>query len=204
MHRVLVGSSRPPDEFWVVCETVEDFAAAENAWAELVHLGLISRKDSRPQIVHFPTPRHDNDWLVIPYSHKINYALDNSEADLFVYLDNGSWPDARKYEIMAAALDENRGYDMVYCGQKRTGYQELTFPAEHPQDNGYCVLNFTQVMHRPVKARWTLDMKWARPDLADAIFWRDIRAEFGTPFFPAGKGLVLDEHHMPSSAASGL
>jgi hypothetical protein len=46
-------------------------------------------------------------------------------------------------------------------------------------------------------------MKWANPDLADALFWRQLHRVLG-PFYPVGGHTVLDEHHIPSPVAVGL
>lgn len=199
LRRVMVESTRPPDEFWVVCEERAD---ARAAWQAVYD--LFKETPDPVRVVELPTPRTGNRYDIIPYSNKINFALDNSDADMFVYLDNGSMPHPEKYELMSRELERNPDMDMVYCAQRRTGYRVESHDPGIPLDSGFCVLNFTQVMHRPVQARWTLDMQYADPDLADALFWQAIRAEFGTQFFPVSHGKVLDEHDMPSPAAQGL
>lgn len=151
-----------------------------------------------------PTPRkEDGSVAIIPYSNKINFALDRLDADYIVYLDNGSMPDPAKYEIMVRALAENPDWGSVYCGQNRTGYQPKVHHADATHDDGFAILNFTQVCHRPTADRWTLNLADANPDLADAIFWRDIRRTLG-PFHPVAPGIILDDHHIPDEKAAGI
>lgn len=189
-------------EVWLVCEDAFDAEHLDAALADnLAHGG--SRVAEIHRVV-LPTPRtEDGGYAVIPYSHKINYALDRSRADYIAYLDNGSMPHPDKYAIMAAELDQHPEWGAVYCGQRRTGYAEATDTADSPVTDAYCRLNYTQVMHRRTADRWTLDMAHADPDLADAIFWRDLHASLGT-FWPAAPGRILDEHHIPSPKAAGL
>lgn len=195
--RAVLDSTRRPDEFWIICEEQADVDNAVAALEGYVLEGV--------NIVHLPTKKDvDGEYLVIPYSNKINHALDASTADAFVYLDNGSVPHPEKYERMLSVLENNDSYGAVYCAQYRTGYHEEACAADRVVHDAYCVLNFTQVMHRRTKARWTLDMQHARPfDLADAIFWRSLHALIGA-FHPVPTKTVMDVHHMPSPAANGL
>src|SRR6185369_7701901 len=113
-------------------------------------------------------------------SHKINWALDRTEADLIVYLDNGSLPAPGKFAAMVPVAESSGA---AYCRQLRTGHT----PGEYPTvkgaiDDAYCVLNYTQVMHRRTDDRWSLDMRNATPiDIADALFWRELHKSIG-PF----------------------
>lgn len=204
MHRLLVGSSRRPDYITVVCEDKADFDGVQDALTELIELELI---DSRfpPGFTKYvlPTPKEGGVYTVIPYSNKINFALDQSIADAIVYVDNGSMPAPEKFELMARELELDASIGAVYCTQERTGFHPTTHCAVSIIEDGYGQVNFTQVMHRPVKARWTTDMTYANPDLADALFWREIAKELG-PLYPVGGIDVLDRHHIPSPAANGL
>lgn len=187
-------------EAWLVCEDRWDALGIDKALARWSPYGTI------PEVhrVTLPTPRTDDGgYAVIPYSHKINYALDRTRADYVVYLDNGSMPHPEKYRRMAAALDEHPEWGAVYCGQRRTGYAPAEAHASGVVADAYCRLNYTQVMHRRTDDRWTLDMAHADPDLADALFWRSLHASLG-PFYPVAEGVLLDEHHIPSPKASGL
>lgn len=177
--------------------------AAQAALRDLIDLELLDAQPECLRIVHVPTPRAGSSYAVIPYSNKINYALDRSEADLFVYLDNNSMPSAEKLEVMAKALEEDTSIGAVYCTQKRTGFSTTVAYAQHPVPRAFCILNYTQVMHRKTKERWTTDMKHANPDLADGIFWQQLHGEFGA-FQPAGGTLIHDTHHIPFASAVGL
>lgn len=189
LHRVFEESSLVPDEVWLMCEGEDDYDA----------LG-----DYREYGMVLSTPlNEDGSYAVIPYSNKINHALDLSDADLFVYLDNGSTPGIDKYRVMKQALDRNPEWGAVWCTQKRTGFAPMVVKADRVVHNAYSVLNYTQVMHRRCEARWTLDMQFANPDLADAMFWADLHKEFG-PFHPAGGPATHDYHHIPSPAAVGV
>jgi hypothetical protein len=185
VERVL-ASSRVPDEIYLICESQED---ADN---------LKDIKNPNIILKVLETPR-DTDYLVIPYSNKINWGLDATDADAICYLDNGSMPHIDKYKIMLEALKNNPDWGAVYCTQRRTGHSDMISYANAPLADPYCVVNYTQGMHRKTPVRWTTDMAWARPDLADAIFWRDLQ----TTFYPVGSE-ILDEHHMESSQANGL
>ena len=202
MHRLFVDSTRKPDEAWLMCEAREDADAIEDAFDELYAMGLI--EDLVPG---FPTilqtPKTNGNYDVIPYANKINFALDQSEADLFVYLDNNSMPGPQKFEVLARALEENPDWGAVYCTQKRTGFAPMVMEAVDPVRDGYCVLNYTQVMHRKTDQRWTLDMRHANPDLADGLFWRQLHDQVGA-FYPAGGTRIHDDHHIPSPAMAGL
>ena len=198
MRRVLIESRRRPDEFWVMCEGTDD-ARAVLEWA-----GEADELVLGPMRLHIlPTPKDGDRYLVIPYSNKINYALDRTECDYIVYLDNGSMPHRDKYASMASALDKHPEWGAVYCGQRRTGVVTYDAHAHEPEPDAYCKLNYTQVMHRRTAARWDLDMKWADPDLADARFWRALHPDLG-PFIPVAPGRLLDDHHIEAYKAVGL
>lgn len=198
LHRLLVDSTRKPDEVWLMCEGEDDVAAVRRAEDELVELGVLEPSEIVAHVVYCPTLER-----VIPYSNKINVALDKTDADAIVYVDNGSMPSPYKFEIMAGALEANPEWGAVYVTQERTGFQPTVFEAVDVVFDAYCVLNFTQVMHRKTADRWTLDLAWADPDVADAMFWRDLHRSLG-PFHPVGGTEVHDWHHMPSQAANGL
>lgn len=188
--RMVMESSRPPDEFWVMCESDEDARYVPRMW-KAMHVQVL------------PTIMRDGKYAEIPYSRKINWALDRSHADLVCYLDNGSTPHRDKYRVMAEALEQHPTWGAVYCGQHRTGHLDTRVEANGIVEDAYCVLNYTQVMHRRTEDRWTLDMQYAVPmDLADALFWRDLHKSLG-PFHPVGDG-ILDEHHIESAKAVGL
>jgi hypothetical protein len=201
LHRLLVDGTRKPDEAWLMCEGHDDVAAIELALDDLYEMELIDGPIPGVRIISLQTPKVGGRYAVIPYSRKINWALDASQADAFVYLDNNSMPGPDKYAVMAQALEQHPEYGAVYCTQKRTGFNETVFYAEEPVYDAFCVLNYTQVMHRRTDQRWTMDMRWADPDLADGLFWRQLHDKLG-PFFPAGGKTIQDWHHIPSPAAT--
>lgn len=198
LQRVLIASSRPPDRVYVLCEDLHDTQVALDALQVLK-----KNKGRRVHVETLPTPRLHGRYAVIPYSNKINWALDHTSCDTVAYLDNGSMPSPGKYELMLHALERNPGWGAVYCAQQRTGYQTLLADADKIVEDAYCAVNYTQVMHRRTADRWPLDMRHADPDLADAIFWRDLHRSLGA-FYPVAEGVVLDEHHIPSPAAEGV
>jgi hypothetical protein len=195
LRKILEDSTQIPDEIWLMCESGKDAEYAReytNINAEQVIIK-----------VH-PTPMtEDGKYAVIPYSNKINWALDHTNADVIVYLDNGSMPHAEKYAVMYNTLVANPSFGAVYCSQKRTGYVEEISSAKEIIKDAYCVLNYTQVMHRKTNDRWVLDMAHAIPDLADAIFWRSLHASIG-PFHPVSTGEILDLHHILGPNAEGV
>lgn len=193
----VMESTRVPDEFWIMCETLDDVANAKQAFDGEVPASV--------KIVRVPTPKTDGKYDIIPYSNKINKALDLSKADAFVYLDNGSMPHPWKYDLMLTVLDGKPTIGAVYCTQHRTGHQDVRCPAELIVPDAFCVLNYTQVMHRKTDARWPLDMTLATPnDLADAYFWRELHSRIGA-FYPVNsRHIMLDQHHIPSPAMNGL
>lgn len=203
LHRLWVDSTRKPDETFLMCENVDDVTAVMNA-SDLLRneFEIMDEPPGKVYIYELPTPHEGGRYSVIPYSNKINYALDRAESDLIVYLDNGSMPSDDKFEIMARGLEEHPEWGAVYCTQKRTGMHEMIAPADVPCEDGYCALNYTQVMHRKTEDRWTLDMNHANPDLADGIFWRSLHQTLGV-FFPVGGERILDTHHIPNPAAVG-
>lgn len=189
----LASQTRKADEHWILCETDDDTRAFAEAYLEPESLPNL-------RLVTLPTPRTDAGYSVIPYSHKINWALDRTDADAIVYLDNGSTPDHEKFEVMTDALKDRA---VVYCGQRRTGIDDMELRADRVVENAYCYLNYTQVMHRRTADRWPLAMELATPtDLADAVFWTSLHQSLGA-FYPAGDR-VLDTHHIESRKASGL
>lgn len=189
----LIGQTRRADEHWILCETDEDARAFASAYLDGDGLPCL-------RLVTLPTPRDQGTYAVIPYSYKINWALDRTDADAIVYLDNGSTPHPEKFEVMTDALKDR---PVVYCGQHRTGIDDLELRADRVVHNAFGYLNYTQVMHRPTKDRWPLEMDLAIPtDLADAVFWRRLHESLGA-FFPAGEN-ILDTHHIESRKAAGL
>lgn len=204
LHRLWVDGTRKPDETFLMCETMEDVAAVTNATDLLRNeFELFETPPGLVKMYLWPTPMDGGKYQVIPYSNKINKALDETTCDLIVYLDNGSMPSSDKFEIMAGALEEHPEWGAVYCTQKRTGMHEMIAPADVPCEDGYCALNYTQVMHRKTEDRWTLDMAHANPDLADGLFWRSLHQTLGVFFPVGGESNVLDTHHIPNPAAVG-
>lgn len=198
LHRLLVDSTRRPDEVWLMCEGLDDVDNTAKALSELHELELIELLPPGVDLRYCPTTKP-----VIPYSNKINEALDLSDADAFVYVDNGSMPSPYKFELMAGALERHPDWGAVYVTQKRTGFQPTVCEATDVVPDAFCFLNFTQVMHRRTESRWPLDLRFADPDIADALFWRSLHAEFGA-FHPVGGTEIHDTHHIPSPAANGL
>lgn len=185
------AQARKPDELWLIGEGDDDAAVMrEQDWG------------CEPRILVLPTPRNGDRYAVIPYSYKINHALDRTAAEYVVYLDNGSLPAPGKYAAMVAVLDREPTVGAVYCGQHRTGVVDVVSEANRIVEDAYCVLNYTQVMHRLTADRWTLDMRHADPDLADALFWRSLHETLGS-FHPV-EGGVLDEHHIAAYKAAGI
>lgn len=183
----VLASTRPPDEVWVMCEALAD--------ADRVTLG-----DPRLRVCVLPTPRErvapwglPGGYATVPYSHKINWALERTEADYIAYLDNASEPAPGKYALMAAALDEHPDWGAVYCAQDRV--EGGLAPAAEVIEDPYCVLNYTQVMHRRTPDRWSLDVRYMTPDVVDGMFFRDVARRLG-PFHPVGDGAVLDRHEL--------
>lgn len=204
LHRLLIDGTRKPDELWLMCEDEADVTAVQKALFDLRELDLLHGRPECLRVIQLPTPRSPNGrYQVIPYSYKINYALEHSEADLFVYLDNGSMPGPDKYRVMAEALEEHPDWGGVYVTQQRTGFQPMIAPADVVCEDGFCALNYTQVMHRRTPERWTLDMVHANPDMADGLFWRQLHPLLG-PFWPVGGETVHDTHHMESATAVGI
>lgn len=191
--KAVLASTRVPDEFWLMCETLEDLRNALEALPSphppCIHLGLL------------PTPKlSDGRYALVPFSNKINYVLDRSQCDLFAYLDNWSHPSPLKYELMAQAAE---GANMVYCTQTRTGYGPHTMVADKEIEEPCSVLNWTQVMHRKSPVRWSLKMSDAMPtDLCDAVFFDNLQIFFsGETFKPVQSTEALDYHHLSTTAA---
>lgn len=182
MERVLHESTRPPDIFWIIGETQADVAQAQMAY-----------RDNGTTEVRFdalPTPRNGSGYAAIPHAHKINWALDRLDADAISYLDNLSIPHPDKYRRMVDALEEHPEWGAVYCGQESNGRFGGLGYAVDPIEDAYCVLNYTQVIHRATERRWPLEMRHA--DLGEALLWRDLHRDIGA-FHPVGP-LPLDQH----------
>lgn len=204
LHRLLVATTvKPAHVFWL-CEDSDDTLVALEAVEELSRVG----HDLSPlRVWTVPTPHDTNGKLtVVPFSHKINVALDVLEMEKFeggvVYCDNSSFPSVDKLEVIAHGLVD---HPQVYITQRRTGYAgDHVHPADTVLESGYCATNFTQVGHRfPVKARWSLKLEDAYPtDLCDAWFFRHLSEEFEDKLYPVGGLVVHDEHHMESPAPS--
>lgn len=164
-------------------------------------LNLRGSNSAGIELVLLPTPRTEKGtYSVIPYSHKINLALSRTAAEAVCYLDNHSVPAETKYETMVAGLAH---HPLVYVSQRRSGYVNEDHLAIDVIPDGHSRVNFTQVAHRLTIDRWTEDMHWANPDLADALFWRSLAQTLG-PMYPVGGTTILDEHRMDSAAAAGL
>jgi hypothetical protein len=198
LRKVLVDSTRTPDELWVLCEDEADTEAAVLALNRLA-----KPAQATASVVTLPTPQENGCYKVIPYSHKINWALDRTTADAICYLDNGSMPAPHKYAAFVEGLEQHPEWGCVYVTQERTGHDPGLFVADEVIANGEGRLNFTQFSHRRTADRWTTDMRWANPDVADALFMRDLAVSLG-PMFPVGGPTVGDWHDMPSAAAAGV
>lgn len=202
LRRVLVESTRRPDEFWIMCEDGDDF---NTGWSAL--MDIYDEADDLSDGLHIktlPTPRTERGaYSVIPYSHKINWALDRTQADVICYLDNNSMPHPDKYAAMTYGLACNQDWGAVYVTQKRTGYQDVVHGGTWVIENGSGQVNYTQFAHRPTADRWTENMTYANPDLADAMFLADLSKSLG-PLYPVGGLDPLDEHRMDSAAAAGI
>jgi hypothetical protein len=196
VRRLFSESTRAPDECWLMCEDEDDYKTAHAARSYWSHPKVC-------KVVKLPTERIGKRYALIPYSTKINYALDRAEGDYVVYLDNNSMPHERKLELMAKALDENPGWFAVYCAQQRTGMRDHVAPADGIVKHGMCAVNYTQVMHRMTGQRWTTDIRYGNPDLADGMFWQQLNEHHGA-FYPVAPELVLDTHHIPETAAEGM
>lgn len=167
---------REQDELWLMYEGDEGFRAALEICGPVAGACIP---------VEVATPRDANgQYAIIPYSAKINHALDRTEADYIAYLTDDSWPAPEKYERMAAALDENPEWGAVYCAQD---YGDAVRPAVDVMHDAHCKVDHTQVMHRLTADRWPLDM--TDITVGDAIFWRRLHASLGA-FYPVNE--VLD------------
>ena len=201
----LLEQTRVPNEAWLMCETPEDVAALTDAARILYELEVIDRLPPWLFIRLCPTPRTaTGEYAVLPYAHKINDALELSgvrATGAVVYLDNNSMPGPDKYRVMIEALETNPTWGAVYCTQKRTGFAPTVCEAIEPVADAFCVLNYTQVMHRRTPDRWPTDMALANPDLADGYFWRTLHERVGA-FHPAGGTRIHDDHHIPTPAAA--
>lgn len=185
MERVLHESTRPPDIFWIIGETQADVDQAQIAY-----------RDNGTTEVRFdalPTPRSGNGYAIIPSSRKINWVLDQLGEELIGYLDNLSMPHPTKYERMVGALEEHPEWGAVWCGQERTGRDSRSSVAGQVIEDAYCVLNYTQVIHRPTACRWPTDM--AHAHLGEALLFRDMQQLEGVAWHPVGDDVMLDAHH---------
>jgi hypothetical protein len=191
LRRIYLESTRKPDESWLMCETQDDRDCLEAAAKDIGYQpGL--------RIVQLETPRDGGRYMEIPYSRKINWALDHTSADCIVYVDNNSMPDRDKFKVVMDGLEK---HGAVYVTQHRTGYRDEYHRAQDVIEDGYCQVNYTQVAHRVGPARWPTDMQWAEPDLADANYWRELH-KFAGSFHPVGDPeVVLDVHEIGGSAA---
>jgi hypothetical protein len=95
LKRLYVDSTYTPDEAWLVCETPPDALSLYHAYNVLYETEMLDRWPTASLSLVVPTRKP-----VIPYSNKINWALDRTHCDTIVYLDNGSMPDPEKYETM--------------------------------------------------------------------------------------------------------
>lgn len=196
LERVFMENSVVPDETWFVCGDAADRNAVQDAAFDMYTPGL--------EIAVKETPRRPNGgYAELPYAYCINWALHRTQCDYVVYLDNNSMPSTDKYEIMRNALDTKPVWGAVYCTQERTGHAPTIEYAQVPVGDAFCVLNFTQVMHRLTPDRWPTDIALGNPDLADGYFWRSLHERFGD-FYPVGGKNIHDWHHIPSVAAAGL
>jgi len=211
LKRVIEESVKAPDEFYIMCEGEDDTQVAYEAYAKLENIA--KERGVNVIIQHLPTPRNsDGRYAIVPYSNKINWALDRTACDYIVYLDNNSTPHINKYELMFNALENNPEWNAVYCNQHRTGYRTELWHANYVIHDAFCVLNYTQVMHKLTKDRWTLEMQYAVPnDIADGMFWRSLHKSLGS-FYPAVVNEraafeyveMLDEHYAESVKAVGV
>lgn len=191
----VLGSSRRPDELWIMCEGLDDAKVAADALDALKAEGIA--------IVVLKTPRVNENYAVIPYSHKINWVLSRTSADVVCYIDNNSIPSQDKYRVMLEALEKHPDWGAVYCSQQRSGIDPKAAWADSVLADAYAIVNYTQVMHRKTDDRWTENMAHANPDLADALFWRSLHKTLGA-FHPVDAPTIHDWHHIPSHAAQGL
>lgn len=183
MERVLHESSRRPDLLWVIGETPADVDVAQEFY-----------RDNGMTEVRFDvlaTPRSGTGYEVIPHANKINWALSQLDGECVGYLDNLSMPAVDKYERMMRALEEHPDWGAVYCGQESSGrnFGGLAYAID-PIADAYCVLNYTQVIHRDTQRRWPLDMAYA--NLGEALLWRELHQDVGA-FHPVGPE-PLDGH----------
>lgn len=190
------SSTRVPDELWLMCEGIDDAKAVNEA------LGYLGKVGVAAIVLETPTDSSGR-YRIIPYSHKINWALDRTKADAVVYIDNGSMPSEDKYRVMLEALESNPSWGSVYCSQERTGIENKVAWADAVLDNAYAVINYTQVMHRVTDDRWTTNISDADPDLADAMFWSSLHKTLGK-FYPVDADVIHDWHHINSHKAEGL
>lgn len=197
--KALRASTRIPDELWLLYEGEEGWDAAANLADHIV--GWCSPHAAFPTGWNYPTmaevktPRNeDGTYAEIPYSRKINYALDHTEADYIAYLTDDSWPAPEKYERMVAALDENPEWGAVYCSQDYGGVLRV---ADLLMSDAHCRVDHTQVMHRRTEDRWPTDI--ADITVGDANFWRRLHASIGA-FYPINE--VLDYVRQTSTGIS--
>lgn len=163
--RALDRSTRRPDEVWLMTEDIPP----------------------EPGLIDLPTPRdEDGRYAVIPYSLKINFALDRVTTDYVGYVTDDSLPDEHKYERLVAALDANPEWGVVFSSQLRNG--AVVNAANRVVADAVCVVDHTQVVHRRSEDRWPLDVGEIR--MGDAAFWRSLHARFGS-FYGVGDALDI-------------
>jgi hypothetical protein len=180
LARALREQTRQPDICVLIGETAADAAAlAKESWPGETLIAIL------------PTPIENDRYLVLPYSRKINAALDlvSGCADLVTYVTDDSLPAREKYERMEREIYES-GAGVVYCTQDRGG-GNLMWASEIIRD-AWCVVDHTQVMHRfSPRVRWPVLPEEADIRLGDAWFWRRLHAEFGS-FYPVRSEEPLD------------
>jgi glycosyltransferase involved in cell wall biosynthesis len=176
----LRAQTRKPDELWLLWDDEDDQAPLLRLADEAVDDWGIKT------YVEYEPGQPDD----IPYSRKINLALDWTRADHIAYLTDDSLPQPDKYARMVEKLDQ--GHGAVYCSQDygradspehwlAGGTHQGVRLAENPQPDPYCRIDHTQVAHARSDDRWPLDRTYMR--LGDAMFFRQLAASLG-PFQP--------------------
>lgn len=183
LSRALRSQTRRADLVVVECESASDLrSAAARSWGGRITV-----------VKHRPTPVQNGQYMVIPYAHKINDALDlvaaNADASVtwyVVYVTDDSLPHPEKFERMLHAC-ETLPAAVVWCRQRRVDGTVMP-QIEGPINDAYCILDHTQVMHRLTQDRWDLD---GDVRLGDARFWRKLHASLGA-FYPVPYAEPLD------------
>jgi glycosyltransferase involved in cell wall biosynthesis len=175
----LRAQTRKPDELWLLWDDEDDLNALCDLLIDMDDLG-----------VHVYLERVTPSPDAIPYSDKINRALDWTLADNIAYLTDDSLPHPDKYRLMVEKLDQ--GHGAVYCSQDygradgpdhwlAGGTHQGNRMALEPETDPYCRVDHTQVAHARSDDRWPLDRTYMR--LGDAMFFRQLAASMG-PFQP--------------------